>query len=285
MTNIYENYLNLEEYLKDSADKVCNFSIKNCKHGIMAKDCDCTWYHSVWQYLRLLGLVSTPSWHDQFFKKELCNAINNKKSVNVLISGTADYSMLAYVIYACKVANIDYNIDVLDTCPTPLYACEWYSQINNFKINKIQENILKYSPNKKYDLICTDAFLTRFDKNTAQEVVNKWSKLLNQNGKIITTIRIHTKDENIKGYEENLQEEFSNKAKERTKVFQKYIQYSPGQIKQMAYKYITNMKSSNLGDENDILNFFSNLNTSYNISTVQGELKETKYIELVASLK
>ena len=69
MTNIYENYLNLEEYLKDSADKVCNFSIKNCKHGIMAKDCDCTWYHSVWQYLRLLGLVSTPSWHDQFFKK------------------------------------------------------------------------------------------------------------------------------------------------------------------------------------------------------------------------
>ena len=41
MTNIYENYLNLEEYLKDSADKVCNFSIKNCKHGIMAKDCDC----------------------------------------------------------------------------------------------------------------------------------------------------------------------------------------------------------------------------------------------------
>ena len=45
------------------------------------------------------------------------------------------------------------------------------------------------------------------------------------------------------------------------------------------------MKSSNLGDENDILNLFSNLNTSYNISTVQGELKETKYIELVASLK
>ena len=32
MTNIYENYLNLEEYLKDSEDKVCNFYIKNCKH-------------------------------------------------------------------------------------------------------------------------------------------------------------------------------------------------------------------------------------------------------------
>ncbi len=39
--------------------------------GSYVEDGDCSWYHGVWQYLRILDMVSTPTWHPRFYVPEL----------------------------------------------------------------------------------------------------------------------------------------------------------------------------------------------------------------------
>src|SRR6266550_1459365 len=74
----------------------------------------CAWYHRSWQYLRLLGLVSNPSWHTDFFVDELRRAFAGREHVEVLVSGCADYSMFAHVAFA-----LDERVrcTALDWCP------------------------------------------------------------------------------------------------------------------------------------------------------------------------
>lgn len=275
-------FLDLEEPIEESADLICNYAMKNCEHGIMADNC--TWYHSVWQYLRLVNLVSTPAWHDTFYLKELALAFENKKNVKVLISGTADYSMLAYVLYVAKQTDCMVDVDVLDSCKTPLFACEWFANRENKKINLINNDILKHNKLEEYDVICTDAFLTRFPKPLAKKVVNKWYELLKKGGKIITTVRVYDTPQNVSSEDlEKMANEFADKAKERSAKIQEVIQFSTNKIREMAYTYAINMKSNSIGNEKNILSLFKNYKTNYYINNVLGEFQRTKYIEIVAT--
>lgn len=269
----------IEAYLKKSANIAYDVSNKLCKNGIV--DTECLWYHSVWQYLRLLNVVSSPTWHDEFYNKELLNALNNKLEANILISGTADYSMLAYVIYAIEKSNVKKpHIYVLDTCNTPLYLCKWYAKNNNVVINTINQNIMLYENKNFYDIICTDAFLTRFSKDMVSKVISKWSTLLKKNGKIITTIRVHYDNESkITNDEIN---NFADKVKYLAEKNKEYIKLKPIEIAKLTKNYARKMKSNNIGNEKDIINFFNSFNIHYNIKILCGELRESKYIELVA---
>ena len=274
-----ENEEIINNSLKISANLMYDKANELCENEIF--DSNCTWYHSVWQYLRLLNVVSTPVWHDEFYTKELFESLDS--GYNILISGTADYSMLVYVAEAIKKLNLrDTKIYVLDSCKTPLYCCKWYAEKNNLIINTVNENILKYEKNNFFDVICTDAFLTRFDKKIVPEVIEKWRNLLKNDGKIITTVRIHDKNDSDSSNKEETINHFINNVKLKTVENKKYIKFSPEQMADLAENYIRKMKSNNLGDEKDILNLFEKFSTKYNIKTVKGELKQTKYLELVA---
>jgi len=269
----------INNYLKISANLMYDKANELCGNEIF--DNDCAWYHSAWQYLRLLNVVSTPVWHDEFYTKELQNSLDS--GYNILISGTADYTMLVYVSEAIKKLNLkDTNIYVLDSCKSPLFCCKWYAEKTNIIINTVNEDILKYENEKFFDVICTDAFLTRFDKITVPKVIDKWRKLLKKDGKIITTVRIHDKNDLDSSNKEEAINHFIDTVRLKTVENQKYIKFSPEQMVNLAENYIKKMKSNNLGDEKDILNFFDKFSTKYNIKTVKGELKQTKYIELVA---
>ncbi len=279
--NHTKTFLDLEEPISESADLVCNAAYELCHNGIM--DENCVWYHSVWQYLRLLNLVSTPAWHHTFYQTELAQAIKNKKTPKILISGTADYSMLAYVIDTCKRANCNAEITVLDTCQTPLFSCQWFAKRENVNIKCLQQNILKHDCGP-YDIICSDAFLTRFTKKDAGRVANRWNSLLKKGGCVITTVRVHDHKTSTQNRERQIKE-FIEKARERSVKVQEHIQYSPKKIAQMAEEYITRMKSSNLGTEEDILALFNQFLVKYNISNVLGELERSKYLQIVAKKK
>lgn len=268
----------LEESIKESSNIIYEKAHVLCGHGIM--DDNCVWYHSVWQYLRLLGLVSSPTWHDSFYIESLKN--NLKESNNILISGTADYSMLYYVIEVIKEEGVNANIYVLDTCKTPLYACEWLSKKLEYPINIVNEDILKYSNDNFFDIICTDAFLTRFDKVNAKKVVESWNKLLKNDGKVITTVRIHYKDEE-KIDNETCIKEFLERTEDRYEQYKDYIKISKDKLLELTEEYARKMTSNNLGDSKEILSLFDNFDVNYKENTVSGELHRTDYLEIVAS--
>lgn len=275
------NALKICEPLSDSADINYNIAVHNCQNGIMSNG-DCTWYHSVWQYLRIINKVSSPEWHATFYETCFNKLFTEKENPKILISGTADYSLLAYVYNSSKKMNNKAEIFVLDTCKTPLKICEWYAEKHGFKIKILNMSVLDLSQlSTKFDLICSDAFLTRFTKIEAKVVVSNWYDVLNENGMVVTTVRTREY-----GNFEN-DEHKNNYIKDCVDRFQKWEGYFNISIKlfeQMVEDYVNKMYSHNIGSKNTITTMFKNVGFVFDeISTINdtpGELSETSYYEI-----
>jgi len=132
-----------------------------CKGSYMSHE-DCSWYHCSWQYLRIFNMVSTPTWHAEFYLGGIERLANDQKHSRAIISGTADYSMLAHVLWAFKRAAANHSVTVIDTCETPLLLCRWFAKYIGEEVYTTKDDILHVEPNSPFDLLVTDAFLTRF---------------------------------------------------------------------------------------------------------------------------
>jgi SAM-dependent methyltransferase len=182
----------VQRLLRVSAPIMARKALEFCSGDLVDRE-DCTWYHEAWQYLRVLDLVSTPDWHSEFFKGSLRRSMGSASRAQVLICGAADYGMLQHVWSAaaeCGTAELD--ITVVDLCPTPLRMCEWFSDRTGFTISTHQADALDLRLLREgaFDLIVTDAFLSRFTTDEKQRVVSQWRRLLKRRGQVVTTARI-----------------------------------------------------------------------------------------------
>jgi SAM-dependent methyltransferase len=178
----------------------------------------CEAYHGSWPMLRLLRGVSTPGWHAEFyvnhFRKWYDTLSNNagERPPRVLISGMADFGMLYHIVQAIGVdraARVEF--DLLDRCRTPIEACRALrGKLQNEKgaahvdlnlVGKIVDLLdheamrREHVEDGKYDLVCSDAFLTRTQDFlgkvfTPENVLAIWERLLRPGGVLITTARI-----------------------------------------------------------------------------------------------
>lgn len=275
----------LQEPLMMSADMMSEVSYVLCSHDHMNLD-GCCWYHSVWQYLRLMNMVSTPSWHHDFYISNLQLSLSQISSPKILISGAADYSSLSYVIRAMELLEKAGDYDVLDLCETPLFACKWYAKRKQISLSTKQMSIFDLDSCDEYDLICTDAFLTRFTKEQIASILDIWYKALKDNAHVVTTVRIH--DEKHQCPETPSDEDiaaFSNKAYERSKIWGKVINYSSKEIAKKAGVYASKMKSNKIGTREDILSAF--MNSGFELCCVEdvevsGELYPSRYLRIRA---
>lgn len=280
---IYANDF-LQEPLMQSADMMYEVASLCCSHDHVNND-SCQWYHSIWQYLRLLDMVSTPSWHHDFYINHLFDNVEGNKRVPVLISGTADYSILSYVLHVAKNKEIDADVSVIDLCETPLFACRWYANKLNKKVNAMQTSVFDLDENIKYDMVCADAFLTRFKGEQFKNVVSKWYNVLNPGGIAVTTVRVH--DENHACPKEPLEtavQKFKEKAIQRMEVWERHINLTTEEMGEKAEAYARTMVSNYLGTKEHILEEIKNCGFSVDYIEdveVSGELYPSRYIRLV----
>ncbi len=281
--SLYASFL--QEPLMMSADMMSEVASVLCSHDHMNMD-GCYWYHSVWQYLRLMNMVSTPTWHHDFYISKMVAALTGKASPSILVSGAADYSTLSYAIRTSEIANIDSEYTVLDLCETPLFSCKWYAKRKNKPLQTLQKSIFELNVIEKFDLICTDAFLTRFKKSEMETILRIWYDALKNDGSVVTTVRIH--DEKHICPEEplaNAVEKFGKKAFERAKVWGGVINYSPKKISELAIKYAKQMKSNTLGTSEEVLNAFKKCGfelVSVDDVELHGELYPSRYLRIYA---
>ncbi len=276
----------LKEPLSSSADYCYNIANKECVYDYVDFE-TCAWYHSIWQYLRLVDMVSSPEWHADFYINNFKKILSKKISPRILISGTADYSMLAYIIHCCEITNNIADVFIIDLCKTPLTLCSWYAKRKNINITIIKDDILKHNfDNNRFDLICTDAFLTRFNEATAYNILSVWRNLLTTNGYIVTTVRIrdnkHVKDSNLSS--QYLKMRYVQEACLRYKKWRHFLSLSLATFREAVLRYTDRMSSSNLGSCEDVLQLINNCNgtvLSYNCRITAGELEVTKYLEVV----
>ena len=150
----------------------------------------CSWYHGAWQYLRILDVVAAPREHAHFFSATLGRLAAVGDFNRILISGAADYSMLAQVLAAYHAARQDPSITVVDRCPTPVLLCRWYARRIGVRIDSAASNILAFHAASPFDIICTHSFLGYFPPAMRERLVAHWAHLLRPGGKVVTIHRI-----------------------------------------------------------------------------------------------
>lgn len=277
--------LELDEPMVQSAPLMNYLAGAVCNGSYMDKE-DCSWYHGIWQYLRIFDMVSTPTWHPTLYIPNLQKLANEVPNARILVSGTADYSTLAHIIWAFDSESANARITVLDLCQTPLILCQWYARHHKHELSVVQEDILKYKA-EPFDAIVTDAFLTRFDSNKRMDIIKKWGTLLKEGGKVITTLRI--RDENVSSETVSSNEQqvynFSARAREMAEKWKDFINISPDQIYVSAEVYARKMKSHPYEGQIKLKEDFSSngFQLEYNLNMTKGEMAPTLYAEAIAT--
>lgn len=270
------------------SEGMCNRDNKNLDQG------SCSWYHSIWQYLRIFDMVSTPVWHgraqDNFFFRRLRDVANQRSTPRVLISGAADYSMLSHTLWAFDSANKISNITVLDLCRTPLAICEWYAGHTSHSVVTIRDDITKLEPDDPFDAIVTDAFLSRFERDSRHDVIEKWSSLLKRGGYVITTARVKDRYANADEVRSTAGQvkEFADRASEMADRWKDFFDMDIKRVVGGAETYATLMKSHPYSDVDEIKRDFSDCGFDVTIeirSDTKGELTPTSTYAEISAVK
>lgn len=132
--------------------------------------------------LRLAGINTTPEHHAAFFRRHIRAAAPRA----ILISGTADYSLLAQILPVAGGARIS----VLDRCDTPLALNRWYARRAGVRIATRHADILDYRPGQRFDLICTHSFLGQFAPQRRSRLLAAWHAMLRPGGVVLTVNRL-----------------------------------------------------------------------------------------------
>jgi hypothetical protein len=259
----------------------------HCEGSYLSIDC-CDWYHSSWQYLRLVDMVSTPAWHQDFYQKALTYALSGKKQSRVLISGTADYGMLQQIQSLSAVPSIA-EVTVLDLCKTPLEICTWFYE--HFLPSTINFNCLRQSvvgnmlAAKSQDLIISDAFLTRFAPDERKTIIEEWRRMLKDDGVIITTIRLNDNSPSSTAVISTAVDvkRYSQKAKNNINKSGRLLKNIEGKIIEKAMMYAEKIISYPFMDEQEIKGLFEGFDLNIELGEVSGELQgNTVYARVVA---
>jgi SAM-dependent methyltransferase len=150
----------------------------------------CAWTHGFRQYLRLLSMVAAPEDQASFYEQALVPLARTQRPVRILVSGAADYGMLACVLRIFRKHGREPDVTVLDLCETPLALSRWFGEHENFPVKTHAGSILEYRDAEKFDAICTHAFLGQFPAAGRAKLVSNWLRLLKPGGLVATVNRI-----------------------------------------------------------------------------------------------
>ena len=150
----------------------------------------CSWYHGIWQILRLMGLGGSPAIHAEFYRHALGIVARQDDVPRVLISGAADYAMLAHVLAAFAAANRRPAVTVVDICETPLWLNRWYAERRGAEIETQQCDAAAFASPRPFDAICTHSFFGQIPVARRPALMAAWQKLLRPGGILITADRV-----------------------------------------------------------------------------------------------
>ena len=178
-----------QEPLRESAPLALAFAANGCGIDPLTGS-NCAWYHGTWQYLRILGIGAAPGAQGSQLTDALRQLARTGAFPRILLSGSADYSLLAHVLYAYDLEKAAAKPTVVDLCKTPLYLCEWYGKRYSRSVNTVAANILDFDSIEPFDLVCTHAFMGYFTPEQRKNLLDKWYSLLRSGGRVITIQRI-----------------------------------------------------------------------------------------------
>lgn len=275
--------------------------------SVAAKECErsavdsrsCRWYHSSWPILRALNVVSTPNWHGNFYTTAIAQYAKRQKGrLHILVSASADATILEHIEAALGDVS-KAVIWLIDLCPTPLDIGRSYARLRKMTIHAVQMDVLCASaeglPQNFFDIIITDAFITRFSSLVKKkQLMKEWSTALKQGGQLITTCRITGQEK-----EAGSQSDQQNFKIRTMKVFDEYSKRSPSLLKYITKDLVrlcvsnyskhivsyplSEQALSDLCTKNNLVITNQSSSGSITKNNVAGEFKPTTYAQIVAT--
>lgn len=163
----------------------------------------CEPYHGLWPYLRLMGLGKTLSGHGAQFLSEVTDWAQNwqardeSRRPQLLVSGSADASMLAHVQHAARRAAQQVDVTVLDQCETPLRLSSWYAERMGLAgLQVVASDVLTYRAAHRFDLILTSSFLGYFSPAQRVLLFQSYAALMAPGARLVFSNRLRSGPEN-----------------------------------------------------------------------------------------
>lgn len=175
----------MDEPLATSAGLARRLALQLCRTD-PATGSSCAWLHGFWQCLRILGLAADPARHAAFYGDALGETHAAGGAPRVLVSGAADYSMLAHALAAFRARAVEPAITVIDRCETPLHLNRWYADRVGCQLESQRAGMLDYAPPAPFDAICTHSFLGMFSPLERPRLVDAWHRALRPGGRLVT---------------------------------------------------------------------------------------------------
>lgn len=273
------------ELLEQSAPLACSLADALCKTPNGNDHCGAL--HAVWPDLRLLKLAAEPERHAAFYRESL--ARNALSAPRVLVSGCADWGMLAVVVDAYR--NAPLAVTTIDRCPTPLLLCTWYGGTVGIPVRTAVADALQFDEYDTFDVICTHSLLTYYARDGRERLVANWARLLRRGGAVVTVTRLAEQtpsNEAIKGRAER----FGELVVQRLAEFG--IDRDPTVLRARAERFAAAQISHPVGSERDVRTLFETqgfdvvqldvrqLDGSLGRDPVGGAARSGSYAEIVA---
>ena len=175
----------IAEPLLESAPHAFTTAMAQCPH-----DSACQVYHALWQYLRLAEIVRSVRVDGPIYAAVAERMARAGQLRRVLITATADFSMLAHLAYGARLTGAKVEFSVLDQCATALHLNAWYADRNGLDVRTIQADVLEYEGRGEYDLICTHSLLTLLPPASRGRLFSQWRRSLARDGRICFSNRV-----------------------------------------------------------------------------------------------
>lgn len=225
----------VDEFLAGSAPLARRLAPALCQRD--ASGASCAWYHGVWQDLRRIGLVTTARTNGAFFI-ETFRTLARAGAQRVLVSGCADQSVLAHLLYAWRQEGREPEVVVVDLCQTPLALCAWYAERAGSKVETRRSDILDFVPDAPFDLVCTHSFLTRFPPEGRHRLIAHWRACLRPGGAVVTVQRVRpSRPEPLVRHSPDEAQEFAERALSLARARASELDVAPETIAAAALEY------------------------------------------------
>ncbi len=226
----------------------------NCARAGAQQSCEP--YHGFWQYMRLMGLGKTLSGQSERYLSTLDRLVREwarrpgAATPQVLISGCADYSMLAHVLHACGRLQQRVEVTVLDVCPTPLFLNEWYARRAAQPVTVVCADSLQHHPADAYDLIVTSSLLGYFSPDVRPRMFQGYAAMLRAGGRLVLANRIRPGSESeVVGFSPQQVENFAARAAKLSASLPATAALTPDDAGRMARAYAQIFRSYPLNAE------------------------------------
>ena len=222
-----------DEPLAESAPVAWGLAPSLCA-GDPASHDSCLWYHRIWQYLRLLDIITSIRTNTTFLLATLERLAPTHP--RVLISGSADYAMLAHLREAFGSRPLD--VTLVDLCATSVRMNQWYADRYGLALTPVCGDALSVETDRPFDLVCTHNFVGRFDPASRQRLVERWHAVLRPGGVVVTTQRVRPGERSRKAsYSEAAARALAEKVMAAARVYPGALGATVPELGEVAYQY------------------------------------------------